>query len=269
MTRKPRGSNPRNLTAEQIKDKRQKAKKNYWENAEEQRRKKREQYESNRESILKRNAEYHKKHYVPKPKGRKTEEEIKEYDRKRNSEYHKTHKDEIRERKKKYREDHPEIFQSQEFKQNRQEHSKNYYQTHKEHWIMTREKMDRANELERKRRAESVEERIKHREEVKLWQKANPDKRKANRLKVYGMTLEEFNDLLTAQGGKCAICGMSDTSDPKVFPFVDHCHSQKHVRGILCINCNHGIGQFKDSPALLRKAAKYVERNGLFGPISK
>lgn len=269
MTRKPRGSNPCNLTPEQIEYKRKKAKEYYWENVEEKRKKKRDEYTYNREAILSRNADYHKKHYVPKGRKLKTEEELKESQRKRNSEYHKNKKDEIRERKKKYRNEHPEIFELEEFKEKGKEYRRGYYEAHKENWELTREDMDRANERRRKKYDESEEFRNKRIEASKTWERENPEKIKANRLKAYGITLAEFYELLEFQGWKCAICGYSDMSNPKIFPFVDHCHTNNHVRGILCANCNHGLGQLKDSPALLKKAAKYLEKYALFGPISK
>jgi hypothetical protein len=114
----------------------------------------------------------------------------------------------------------------------------------------------------------SEEARIKHRKEATRWRLDNPLKSKAIKIRRYGITLEEFNDLLKAQDGKCAICGFSDMSKPTFFPVVDHCHALNHVRGLICSSCNRGLGFFKDSPALLKKAAKYVERNGLFGPLS-
>jgi len=60
--------------------------------------------------------------------------------------------------------------------------------------------------------------------------------RKSKLKKVYGLTLERFNELLAAQGGACALCG---TKDPgKVNWHVDHDHSTGAVRGLLCNPCN-------------------------------
>jgi hypothetical protein len=187
-------------------------------------------------------------------------EEEREYRRKKSKEYYWAHKEERR------------VYNHEYGIKNRESlsaNSREYYQNNKEKWNMTREKKDRANKLERKHRAESEEERIKHRKEATEWRKNNPLKSKAIKIRKYGITLEQFNELLEAQSGECAICGMSDRSNPVKFPLVDHCHTGNHVRGLLCSNCNHGLGHFKDSPALLRKAAKYVEKNGLFGPIMK
>jgi len=67
--------------------------------------------------------------------------------------------------------------------------------------------------------------------------------------------------MMTAQGGKCAICGHRSTDDRNFFPVVDHCHKTKKARGLLCMNCNMGIGKFKDSPTLMREAALYIENH--------
>lgn len=77
-------------------------------------------------------------------------------------------------------------------------------------------------------------------------------------LKTYGITLQEYETLLEAQGGVCAICGKECVTFENLA--VDHDHATGAVRGLLCNNCNHGIGKFKDDPALLKAAADYVLR---------
>jgi hypothetical protein len=56
-----------------------------------------------------------------------------------------------------------------------------------------------------------------------------------------------------AQGGVCAICAREDPER------VDHSHDTGEVRGILCFNCNGGLGQFRDSADTLRDAASYLD----------
>ncbi len=68
----------------------------------------------------------------------------------------------------------------------------------------------------------------------------------------YGIGQAEFDRLLAEQGGVCAICGGPDPEH------VDHDHVFGNVRGILCFNCNGGLGQFKDSIEQLGKAISYL-----------
>ena len=78
----------------------------------------------------------------------------------------------------------------------------------------------------------------------------------------YGITLDEYWEIFESQNGGCAICGSETANNKratKYLPlFIDHCHSTNKVRGLLCSNCNHGLGQFKDSPELLDQAIQYV-----------
>ena len=84
--------------------------------------------------------------------------------------------------------------------------------------------------------------------------------------KNYRMTEDEYDTLLEAQEGKCAICGTDDPSPRKHFS-VDHDHTccagrlacGKCNRGLLCGLCNSGLGQFRDSVDTLRSAIKYLE----------
>lgn len=117
---------------------------------------------------------------------------------------------------------------------------------------------ERRNSQRRERYANNPVLQQKARDGAREWQAKNPDKRKAQRIKQYGLTTEEFEALLQEQGGACKICGFSDRSNPNFFPMVDHCHQTGRVRGLLCGNCNHGLGKFKDNPGLLERAASYL-----------
>lgn len=72
----------------------------------------------------------------------------------------------------------------------------------------------------------------------------------------YGIDLPEYEALLAAQGGVCAICGAESPNH------IDHDHATGKVRGILCFNCNGGLGQFHDDKSLLLSAVLYLDRKG-------
>jgi hypothetical protein len=69
----------------------------------------------------------------------------------------------------------------------------------------------------------------------------------------YGIGQAEFDLMLAEQGGICAICRAPDPQH------VDHDHRTGLVRGILCFNCNGGLGQFRDDPVLLANAITYLK----------
>ena len=68
----------------------------------------------------------------------------------------------------------------------------------------------------------------------------------------YQLSTKEYSELLASQKGKCLIC----KSSRKLV--VDHDHISGKVRGILCDHCNRGLGYFRDNPAFLTDAAKYL-----------
>lgn len=87
----------------------------------------------------------------------------------------------------------------------------------------------------------------------------NPTKRLENHLKrQYSLSLQDYDNLVTKQGGKCAICGTKDPGDNRSRLCVDHCHDTGKVRGLLCARCNIALGGFKDSTKLLAKAILYL-----------
>ena len=80
----------------------------------------------------------------------------------------------------------------------------------------------------------------------------------------HGITKEDYEALLEAQGYQCPICGTNDPKGRKgslVRWHVDHCHNTGKGRGLLCMPCNVGMGSFKDDPDVMRKAAAYVEQH--------
>lgn len=73
----------------------------------------------------------------------------------------------------------------------------------------------------------------------------------------FGISLADFETMLSNQGGVCAICG----ERPKRRRLaVDHCHQTGRVRGLLCYSCNVGIGALRDSPDVIRSAIAYLRR---------
>ena len=109
--------------------------------------------------------------------------------------------------------------------------------------------------------AMSDEERKKRAKQAAEWKKANPEKvkatqRRTNLKRFYGITPEDYKTMLEKQGNVCAICGTADPISKRFH--VDHSHTTGEVRGLLCANCNHGLGKFQDSPENLMRAAKYL-----------
>jgi len=76
----------------------------------------------------------------------------------------------------------------------------------------------------------------------------------------YGMSLEEFTDLLAKQGGGCAICGATKGNKKSDRLFVDHDHKTGKVRGLLCSQCNCMLGYSRDKVSNLRRGIQYLER---------
>lgn len=76
------------------------------------------------------------------------------------------------------------------------------------------------------------------------------------RLKKYGITRQRYEELDVEQGGGCAICGLRCATHDALS--VDHDHQTGEVRGLLCQNCNTGLGVFADNPERLIAAAAYL-----------
>lgn len=80
----------------------------------------------------------------------------------------------------------------------------------------------------------------------------------------YGMSIQDFENLVKSQNGKCAICGgthdkLSRWGTLEKYLHVDHCHKTKKVRGLLCHRCNVGLAMFDDDTHRMRVAIGYLE----------
>lgn len=73
----------------------------------------------------------------------------------------------------------------------------------------------------------------------------------------YGLEPEDFDRFLIACQGRCQIC--SSVFEAKGSIHVDHSHASGEVRGLLCTNCNNGLGRFLDSADILRRAVEYLD----------
>lgn len=80
----------------------------------------------------------------------------------------------------------------------------------------------------------------------------------AHRLRrTYGITIVDYGRMFVEQRGRCAICSRVQEERPLV---VDHDHATGMVRGLLCANCNSGIGLLQERPDVLTSAIEYLRR---------
>ncbi len=86
------------------------------------------------------------------------------------------------------------------------------------------------------------------------------DKKLAQKFGTAGPYRQLYAELFELQGGLCSICREAMTR-----PLLDHDHKTMEIRGLLCSNCNVGLGQFKDNPELIMRALKYLNENAGIG----
>ena len=99
--------------------------------------------------------------------------------------------------------------------------------------------------------------RTSHRENHTRWRAKNLDKVAGYKLKSrYGITPEQYDEMLDRQGGVCAICYCPPSPRKKLG--VDHNHHNGQVRELLCDHCNKGLGDFGDDTELLFRAIAYL-----------
>jgi hypothetical protein len=101
--------------------------------------------------------------------------------------------------------------------------------------------------------------RERNRQKLRDWQiayhKAHPMRHRDRTLRAkYGITVEDFRDMLVGQAGRCLICHRVPPTDL----VVDHDHGTGRVRGLLCQRCNRMLGHVDERPEILRSAIRYL-----------
>ncbi len=100
------------------------------------------------------------------------------------------------------------------------------------------------------------------------WSQRNPELRKsyarrAHLLRSFGLTQENFEQMIKDQNGTCASCKDPNPGNTHNQWHIDHCHTTGKVRGLLCTGCNNGSG-LPDNPDKLLKKIIYLARHGVF-----
>jgi hypothetical protein len=118
----------------------------------------------------------------------------------------------------------------------------------------------------------STKDKLRH--ECKLCRKkesaakkeADPDVyRNIDYKRRYGISVDDYNEMYTAQKGCCAICNRHSSFSKNERLVVDHNHSTGEVRGLLCSYCNSALGMLQDSKSVVLSAYQYLEERGSYG----
>lgn len=148
-------------------------------------------------------------------------------------------------------------------REHQKEYMKRYYQDNKE---KIKKSMKKWMQSEKgKAYYKKSHQSKKFKEYMKEYNKRNKIVVRRYQLKFrYGITIEEYNNLLKLQNNVCVICGQPETRLRKgklTLLSVDHNHETGKIRGLLCYKCNTIIGLASDSPKQLLDTIKYLEVN--------
>lgn len=81
----------------------------------------------------------------------------------------------------------------------------------------------------------------------------------------YGITPEDYDRMLAAQGGRCALCERAPSQERFGHLSIDHCHDTGKIRGLLCTPHNSAIAAFGDNEDGLFRALRYIKGGSVFG----
>lgn len=92
---------------------------------------------------------------------------------------------------------------------------------------------------------------------LKNWHNLDLKKKQARWIKRYGLSTEQYYEMLEKQKGVCKICEQKCSTKQTLC--VDHCHKTGKVRGLLCVKCNASLGMLNDDISLFYKAIEYLK----------
>lgn len=140
----------------------------------------------------------------------------------------------------------------------REERKRQKWREANQRWRATRtpEQIEKGRESHRKWRARMTPEQVRARREAgRKRYRENLDAERGRRLKRrFGMTLEDWDTMFEAQGGKCALCLQVPTSTLH----VDHCHETGRIRSLLCSHCNKLLGIVERYSGLIEQMRNYL-----------
>ncbi len=130
---------------------------------------------------------------------------------------------------------------------------------------------EKAKEISRRANAKK---RAENPEVIRAYNQAYREKNRqalcdAERERKFGISRQEYAELFHSQNGTCAICCQPETATRmgKIKALaVDHSHVTGKVRGLLCSDCNMGIGKLKDDRNIILNAVKYLDTHSEQSP---
>lgn len=146
-------------------------------------------------------------------------------------------------------------------------YNKDYYEKNKERIRLRTKLYYQANKSKMKKAHRKYA--ASHEKELKIYkekyrtnnsQKMATYRQNYNLIGRYGISTEQYESLLSAQKGACAICTITKCATGKRLA-VDHCHSTQKIRGLLCARCNLLIGAAQESNDILNATIKYLNDN--------
>jgi hypothetical protein len=94
--------------------------------------------------------------------------------------------------------------------------------------------------------------------EIEKMKKKRFDENRGKRIRAYGISVEEYDEMFESQNGSCWICRKEEGVKSLC---IDHDHETNQVRGLLCITCNKGLGDFQDNIEFLNRAIDYLKKH--------